>query len=165
MNLTDFIKYGAIRPVATATVATVATHGQEKPSSVARVATVAVANLAKPDADTAANDPGDLADLAPDRGCWPVTEAWNTAEIAKFDRRLERFIDRGLTVAEAEMLADATIFRDRDVFDRRRACMECAHLRGRQCGNSGKAGVTRQPLPLAFIVRFQRCEGFGDGAA
>ena len=117
-----------------------------------------------PGADTAANDPGDLADLTPDRGCWPVTEAWNTAEIATFDRRLERFIDRGLSVAEAEKLADATIFRDRDGFDRRRACMECAHLRGRQCCNSSEAGVTRQPLPLAFIVRFHRCEGYGDGA-
>lgn len=165
MKLTDFIKYGATRPVATATLATLATVRGFSCSFVATVATVAVANPAKPDADTAANDPGDLADLNPDWGCWPVTEAWNTAEIAKFDRRLERFIDRGLSVAEAEKLADTTIFRDRDVFYRRRACMECAHLRGRQCGNSSEAGVTRQPLPLAFIVRFHRCAGFGDGAA
>ncbi len=60
-------------------------------------------------AGEASNDPAP----DPDRLCWPHTQAMNTAEIDTFTGRLATFTDRGLTLAEAEALADRLVVRDR----------------------------------------------------
>jgi hypothetical protein len=57
MSLADLLKRGSLREFATATVATVATHGPFYPSTVARVATVAVAKAPASKVEGQAPDP------------------------------------------------------------------------------------------------------------
>ncbi len=88
----------------------------------------------------------------------------NTGEIDTFTARLSRFTDKGLTLADAEALADRLVIRDRDGDDRR-LCLECLHLqRGGRCGNWQRAGVamaaTDARLPADLVQRQQRCDGF-----
>lgn len=92
----------------------------------------------------------------------------NTTEIDTFTRRLATFTDRGLTMADAEALADRLVRRDRERDDRR-TCMECPHLRGAgrwRCGNGVAAGLANQagdmPLPADLVQRLQRCDGWPD---
>ena len=160
MNLVNLIKKGSLRSLATATPATPATVSQNIPPSVATVATVAVAKAT----DKAANDP------APDtdRWCWPQSSAMNGVEIDIFMVRLRMFADKGLTIADAETLADKLVLRDRDQDDRR-VCLECKHLGGRvagswRCGNWQAAGIAILPrdsqLPADLVLQLQRCDGF-----
>jgi hypothetical protein len=88
----------------------------------------------------------------------------NTGEIDTFTARLSRFTDKGLTLADAEALADKLLIRDRETDDRR-LCLECLHLhRGGRCGNWQRAGVamatTDARLPADLVRRLQRCDGF-----
>jgi hypothetical protein len=98
----------------------------------------------------------------PDRACWPHSTAMNTREIDTFIARVARFTDRGLTMDEAERVADVLVQRDRDPGDDMRHCPECLHLQGRglwRCGNYQRAGVGRD-LPREIVIRAQRCPGF-----
>lgn len=160
MNLTDLMKKGSLGRFATATVATFATDGLDSPPSVSTVAAVNVATTPKQAANNPAPDP--------DQWCWPHTQAMNTAEIDTFTGRLATFTDRGLTMADAEALADRLVVRDREKDDRR-VCLECPHLRGAdrwRCGNGLVAGVTMHltnaQLPRDWVSLLQRCEGFGQ---
>lgn len=71
----------------------------------------------------AAND----AALDPDSYCWPHSSAWNTSEIALFNRRAALFVRRGASDTEAERLAETLVQCDREG-DSMHACMECRHL-------------------------------------
>lgn len=98
----------------------------------------------------------------PDRACWPHSTAMNTREIDTFTARVARFTDRGLTMGEAERVADALVQLDRDPGDDMRHCPECLYLQGRglwRCGNCKRAGVGRD-LPREMVIRAQRCPGF-----
>ncbi len=104
----------------------------------------------------------------PDRWCWPQSSAMNRAEIDTFAARLSRFINKGLTRNEGEVLADRLVLRDRDLDDGR-VCLECKHLAGHgarswHCANWQAANVAiRSPdaqLPADLVVQLQRCDGF-----
>ena len=109
----------------------------------------------------AAND----AALDPDRYCWPHSSAWNTSEIALFNRRAALFVRRGADEAQAEKLADRLVTRDREDDDRR-LCLECRHLQGAtpwRCGNWCMAGVAVRSgdagLARDMVMLLQRCPG------
>lgn len=114
-------------------------------------------------ATPAANETDEVVTAAstdPDRHCWPHSSAMNTAEIDRFLSRQAGFTNKGLTVDQAEALADKLVLRDRDGDDRR-ACLECSHLRGLakwRCGNSVRAGVGSD-LPLELVLALHRCPG------
>lgn len=133
-----------------------------KSVSVVFVAPISAPMQKNEGAAEAANDQAPDAD----RWCWPHTQAMNTAEIDTFTGRLATFTDRGLTMADAETLADWLVVRDR-ARDDRRTCLECPHLRGAgrwRCGNGLEAGMAIRagdvPLPADLVQRLQRCEGF-----
>lgn len=158
MNLASLIKKGSLRQSATATPATLATHGTFYPPTVATVATVAVAKSP----DGAANDPATDAD----RWCWPHSTAMTGAEIDTFTARLSRFTDKGLILDDGEALADKLVIRDRDLDDRH-LCLECLHLAGRgswRCSNWQRSGIASQSrdaqLPGELVRKLQRCDGF-----
>lgn len=90
------------------------------------------------------------------------------AEIDTFTARLVRFTDRGLTLDDAEWLADKLVTRDREGDDRR-LCVECVHLAGYAAGSWAcrgwqRAGVAIRArdaqLPADLVRQLQRCEGF-----
>ena len=165
MSLANLIKKGSLRGFATATVATTATVRPHSLPTVASVATVSVATAQK----YAANDPTAISQ-DPDRWCWPHTEAMNSAEIDIFTARLARFTDKGLSLEDADALADKLVTRDRDLDDRH-LCLECIHLsgsdrRGWGCRNWQQAGVALQAkdarLSSALVNQLQRCDGFKE---
>ena len=112
--------------------------------------------------------PANEATSDPDRWCWPHSSAMSTAEIDAFTVRLARFTDKGLSLDDAEALADKLVVRDRER-DNRRLCLECVHLSGFapaswRCGNWQAAGIAIRPhdtqLPAELVVQLQRCGGF-----
>lgn len=117
----------------------------------------------------AANDgppplPG--ADLGPDRACWPHGPAMSSAEIGHMVHRLALFDGRGLTVPEAERLADKLVLRDREEGDRT-SCAECHRLDGwspktwRCCGPSGQGNtLAGAMLSVLWLSELHRCPGF-----
>ena len=114
----------------------------------------------------AAND----AALDPDSYCWPHSSAWNTSEIALFNRRAALFVRRGASDTEAERLAETLVQCDREG-DSMHACMECRHLQTSgpwRCGNWQSAGVAVRAgdagLARAMAMQAQRCPGFAAAA-
>lgn len=98
----------------------------------------------------------------PDRYCWPHSVAMNEREIATFMARLARFTDKGLSLDDAERLADKLVIRDRESDDMR-VCQECAHLQGHgrwSCGNWEAADVAPQGLAPELVLALQRCSGY-----
>lgn len=141
------------REVATLTVATVATPTELQAPTVARVATVTVASAEEPSPAVPGNS---------DRWCWPNSPAMNSPEIDTFTARLARFTEKGLSLDDAERLADRLVIRDREGDDRR-LCLECSHLQGYarwRCGNWQAASVARQGLARDLVLILQRCNGF-----
>ncbi len=67
--------------------------------------------------------------LDPDRHCWPVTDAMNTAEINLFEQRQSLFAARGFPMELAERIADHLVKYDRSG-QPWKACMACRHLAG-----------------------------------
>ena len=182
MSLASLLKKGGLSGRATAIPATFATEAPEQLSKVATVATVAVATApeqaandqpspdreAWPERAAIAEYDGGLtrqdAEALADSCCWPHSSAMNGEEVDTFTARLARFTDKGLSLIDAERLADKLVARDREGDDRR-VCLECAHLRhGGRCGNWQAAGVAIRArdaqLPGDFTVMLQRCDGF-----
>lgn len=103
----------------------------------------------------------------PDNACWPYSQAMSIKEIGLFIFRLEQFTRKGVSLADAEMLADRLVQRDRD-WDDRHLCMECLHLQGDvsrwRCANAHAArmavGVANAPLPGGLTQQLQHCPGF-----
>lgn len=129
----------------------------------------ALADLRKIDhCAVAADKSKDTATDNPDRWCWPASAAMNSVEIETFTARLSRFTDRGMTIVEAEVLADRLVIRDREQ-DERHSCFECPHLAGTggwRCGNWQQAGIAIRAhdaqLPRELAHQLQRCDGFTD---
>ena len=104
------------------------------------------------------------AEAMADACCWPYSSAMTGAEIDTFTACLARFTDKGLSLIDAEALAEKLVIRDREGDDRR-VCLECAHLHhGGRCGNWQAAGVAIRArdaqLPGDFTTMLQRCDGF-----
>lgn len=101
-----------------------------------------------------------------DLWCWSHSSAMNTQEIATFIVRLEQFSRKGVSLSEAELLAERLVLRDRDEDDRQ-LCLECSHLQadaGRwRCANAQRAGmavgIANAPLPAGLTQQLQRCPG------
>jgi hypothetical protein len=107
-------------------------------------------------------NPAPAVALDPDRWCWPNSPAMNTREIDTFTARLARFTDKGVSLGDAERLADSLVIRDREG-DHRRLCLECSHLQGAgrwRCGNWRAADVAAQGLARDLALTLQRCGGF-----
>ena len=98
---------------------------------------------------------------------WAYATAMTGPEIDTFTARLDRFVDKGLSLDDGERLADRLAVRDRELDDRR-VCLECQHLRGAagrwRCGNWKQAGIATNAidaqLPGELVDRLQRCDGF-----
>lgn len=105
---------------------------------------------------TAANDPAP----DPDRWAWPNGTAANTRELALMANRLARFARIGLSVDDAERMADKLQQRDRE-HDDRHACLECASLSGRwRCAAFRQRGATAPGLPLDYTMMLTRCNAW-----
>lgn len=102
----------------------------------------------------------------PDRWAWPATTAMTGAEIDTFTVRLARFTDEGLTVDEAEKLADMLVTRDRDADDRR-LCLECTNVRQGGgmwgCSQWRRAKLGAGGLAADLVRVLQRCDAFKEG--
>lgn len=138
------------------------------PPTVATVSTVSVATAKNHAANTPppAPAPAPAPDLDPDRACWPHGPAMNRAEIERMVHRLALFDGRGLTVPEAERLADKLVLRDREEGDRT-SCAECHRLDGwspktwRCCGPSGQGNtLAGAMLSVLWLSELHRCPGF-----
>ena len=114
----------------------------------------------------AANDPTP----DPDRWAWPHSQAMTGREIDTFTARLAGVTDKGLSLEDAEALADKLVTRDRESDDRR-LCLECVHLTGHsagamRCTNWQRAGVAMRAkdaqLSAALVCQLQRCDGFTE---
>jgi hypothetical protein len=123
-----------------------------------------MAPLHKTGGNPAAND----ASPDPDRWCWPHSSAMNGAEIDTLTTRQALFTDKGMSLDEAEALADKLVLRDRDADDRR-LCLECSNFQGHRtsawrCGEWQRAGIAQQAkdaqLSAALVLQLQRCSGF-----
>lgn len=120
---------------------------------------VLVAHL-KCDVTSGGTNPAPATD--PDRFCWPHSKAMNTLEIDTFMSMVVRFTDKGVTMGEAQRMADRLVIRDRDSDDRR-SCLECVHLQGtRRCSNWHAAGVAREGLAYSLVTMLQRCGGYQE---
>lgn len=102
----------------------------------------------------------------PDRATWPHSVAMNRAEIERLVHRLALFDGRGMTVPEAESVADKLVARDREEGDRT-SCAECHHLYGwgpktwRCCGPSWQGNtLAGHPLARDWLIQLHRCPGF-----
>lgn len=84
---------------------------------------------------------------------------WNDAEVAAFTTRVTLFMRRGVSVTDADDLAERLTLRDRDG-DGRHACIECSHYRPGRCGNHRRSGLHTAELGRDLAVRLQRCDGF-----
>lgn len=139
------------------------------PPPVTSAATVTVTSAenhaaSTPPAPAPALPPPPAAD--PDRACWPHSAAMNAAEIERMVHRLALFDGRGMTVPEAERLADKLVTRDREEGDRT-SCAECHRLDGwspktwRCCGPSGQGNtLAGAMLSVLWLSELHRCPGF-----
>ena len=90
----------------------------------------------------------------------------NTLEIDTFIVRLEQFTRQGVSLPNAELLAERLVLRDRDEDDRQ-LCLECQYLQGDvgrwHCTNAQRAGMAvgtaNAPLPTGLTQQLQRCPG------
>ena len=103
----------------------------------------------------------------PDLWCWPHSSAMNTLEIDTFIVRLEQLTRKGVSLPNAELLAERLVLRDRNEDDRQ-LCLECQYLQGDvgrwRCSNAHAArmavGIANAPLPVGMTQQLQRCPGF-----
>jgi len=65
----------------------------------------------------------------------------------------------GWPAAEAEMLAERLVIRDRDIDDRVN-CTDCQHYRPGRCGNHRQAGLNVADIGRDWVRLLQRCSGF-----
>ena len=101
-----------------------------------------------------------------DLWCWPHSSAMNTLEIDTFIVRLEQFTRQGVSLPNAELLAERLVLRDRNEDDRQ-LCLECQYLQGDvgrwRCANAQRAGMAvgtaNAPLPAGLTQQLQRCPG------
>lgn len=89
------------------------------------------------------------------------TQAWNDAQISRFNFRNALFARRGLSTMAAEALADQLATRDHQRDDRR-VCVECSNLqRGGTCFQAAQSNLpdaSAQHRPVADLLF--RCDHF-----
>ena len=78
-------------------------------------------------------------------------------EYKLFERRKAVFIQEGLPEDEADRLADRLMLRDRDPYDDRRVCFECANYINKKCFRYPDR-YGRPDTPPRFTL--MRCEYF-----
>jgi hypothetical protein len=87
--------------------------------------------------------------------------AWTAQEIERFSKRVPMFVRRGMSGAQAELIAESLVRRDRERDDRR-MCVECSHLqRDGGCFSARQGwihGATKRMEPVLTILA--RCESF-----
>ena len=87
-------------------------------------------------------------------------QPWDDAACARFVARVVLFLRRGVNATAADDAAERAHLADIERDDRR-ACIECAHLRGVTCGNAATAGIGRDlPPELSRGLLLHRCPGF-----
>lgn len=89
--------------------------------------------------------------------------AWTDADIASFMARRARLLRWGWAEADAEMLAERLVERDRGA-DPRVSCTDCGHYRPGRCGNYRRAGLQAPDLSRRVAALLQRCGGFKPGS-
>lgn len=89
---------------------------------------------------------------------------WTDADIARFRVRRARLMRWGWPEAEAEMLADRLVQRDRE-HDERVSCTDCRHYRPGHCGNQRRAGLNAADVGRDLAATLQRCPGFAEFGA
>ena len=119
--------YGSI---ATATLATPATHNQDLSPTVAKVATVAVATS-------------------------PILKTKQEPELETilFNGRVQAFKSKGLSDKQAAALAERLVLRDSQLDDRK-ACAECLLSR------YGRCRIGKYPIGDSTFLTLHRCDGF-----
>lgn len=90
-------------------------------------------------------------------------EAWDDADIGRFQARVQRIRRRGFCEQDADDLAERLHLRDVHA-DRRALCLECRYLTGMlatgwSCGNHRSAAVPRE-MAADWVTTFQVCRGF-----
>ena len=103
----------------------------------------------------------------PDRYCWPHSPAMNTAELAACGARVARFAGLGLSLDDAERMADKLTQRDREADDRH-SCMECVHLGGYgrwRCTQWRQLNAHTPDVAHTLVLLLRRCTGFADGGS
>ena len=82
-----------------------------------------------------------------------------------FTARVALFTDRGLSLDDAQALANKMEKRDQELDDRR-LCLECLHLSGgpaaRRCRQWQMRNIGSPAVPVDVVAILQRCEGFGQ---
>jgi hypothetical protein len=99
-----------------------------------------------------------VASQSEEDGCWPHSRALTTVEIHTFLDRMLAMAEKGLTVQDAEQLAERLLWRDRDGDDRR-ICLECCQLQGRVRRHCGQK-ILQGQLSAETVQMLQRCEKF-----
>lgn len=111
------------------------------------------------------DDPDSPVPADPDRFAWPHGPVMNRGELDLMVQRLALFDGRGLTVSEAEILADKLVLRDREG-DRRGACAECKRLSGHRAGRwqcydcTPGNELAGMPLARVWLTSLHACHGF-----
>jgi hypothetical protein len=84
---------------------------------------------------------------------------WTDIEIARFRKRGRKLLELGQSANEAEELAERLVYRDRDIGDDRRLCIECRSLNDEGLCRAYRAlNTTRDFKPVRFIL--WRCDEF-----
>lgn len=93
----------------------------------------------------------------------PVQKTESENEIST--ARLALFTERGLSMADAQAMAEKLAQRDLEQ-DERRLCLECLHLSGgmdrRWCGQWQKIGIGSAAIPSDLVTVLQRCKTFNE---
>jgi hypothetical protein len=105
--------------------------------------------------------------------------SWSAVEIDTFICRRHKLTEKGLSLEDAEVVAETLLFRDREI-DNRRLCLECVHLQGdkqqgwlcakiryAQGNKNGQPLLAVHPmnrqgmvLPMEYVYQLQRCDSF-----
>jgi hypothetical protein len=94
----------------------------------------------------------------------PIQNSMPESEV--MTARLALFTDRGLSMKEAEVMAERLTLRDLEPDDRR-LCLECQQLSGGEsdwrCSQWRKTGSNSPELPSDLVTTvLHRCAGFND---
>lgn len=96
----------------------------------------------------------------------PANDANPPAATDNFPTRLALFVNRGLSLDDAEDVAHRLALRDSQRDDRR-LCLECQYLSGtinaRRCSQWRKIGIGSAAIPADLVITLQRCAGFTHG--
>ena len=85
--------------------------------------------------------------------------AWTDDDIDGFNARRARLMRWGWPEADAEVMAERLVIRDR-TGDDRVSCADCPHYRLGRCGNHRRAGLHGAEVGRDLVAMLQRCTGY-----